>query len=96
MRTKFKCCKTMMMYDVEVCVVLKRRIMERRYLGILYSIYCKTDKFPSLTPIKSAGFCYSFLVIRQVPGGSNIFLWLGLSSLLLESFQISFDLYNKV
>lgn len=85
-----------MIYGVEVCIVLKRCIIERRYLGILYSIYCKTDKFPSLTLIKPTEFCYSFLVIRQVPGGSNIFLWLRLSGLLLESCQISFDLYNKV
>lgn len=96
-RTAFSCCKTIIKYGIEVCFVLKRCITKRRALGIfILTIYHKTDKFPSLTLIKPTEFCYSFLVTCQVPGGSNIFLWLGLSGLFLEVCQISSDLYNRV
>lgn len=96
-RTALSCCKTIIKYGIEVCFILKRCITKRRALGIfILTIYHKTDKFPSLTLIKPTEFCYSFLVTCQVPGGSNIFLWLGLSGLFLEVCQISSDLYNRV
>lgn len=95
-RIEMQCCKTVMTYGKEECLVLKRYIMERRYLGIFHSIYCKTGKFPLLSLIKPIEFCNFFWVNTKCQEEGTCFCGLGCLVCLWKVARSHLTLKNKV